>query len=241
MFYNTGIATYIWVISNRKPEHRRGKIQLIDATSWFTPMRKNLGSKNVELSDTDISRICETFLAFEETAQSRILLNAALGYQKVTVERPLRLVGINPERAYRAAEVKRLKETAEHSDDAPPVIKKIHRSGVGPDPLRGLFPTTVGGKPVVVEYEADPELRDAELVPLVEEGGVEAFLRREVLPYAPDAWYLPASVKIGYEISFTRYFYAPEPLRSLDEIRTDILAVERETQGLLDQILETAP
>ena len=100
MFYNTGIATYIWVLTNRKPEHRRGKVQLIDATQWFKPLRKNLGKKNCELSDEDIQRICDTFLAFEETEQSKIFPNAAFGYWKVTVERPLRLKGIDPDRAY---------------------------------------------------------------------------------------------------------------------------------------------
>src|SRR6202162_4080793 len=94
MFYNTGIATYIWVITNRKPEHRRGKVQLIDATQWFKPLRKNLGKKNCELSDGDIQRICDTFLAFKETEHSKIFANAAFGYWKVTVERPLRLSGI---------------------------------------------------------------------------------------------------------------------------------------------------
>ena len=89
----------------------------------------------------------------------------------------------------------------------------------------------------MVEYEPDNELRDTEQVPLLEEGGIEAFLRREVLPYAPDAWYDPVSVKIGYEISFTRYFYKPQPLRTLEEIRADILALERETEGLLGDIL----
>ena len=102
MFYNTGIATYIWVLTNRKPEHRRGKVQLIDATQWFKPLRKNLGKKNCELSDEDIQRICDTFLAFEETEQSKIFPNAAFGYWKVTVERPLRLKGIDPDRAYTA-------------------------------------------------------------------------------------------------------------------------------------------
>ena len=91
MFYNTGIATYIWVLTNRKPEHRQGKVQLIDATQWFKPLRKNLGKKNCELSDDDIQRICDTFLAFKETEQSKIFPNAAFGYWKVTVERPLRL------------------------------------------------------------------------------------------------------------------------------------------------------
>ena len=239
MFYNTGIATYIWVLSNRKPEHRRGKVQLIDATQWFTPLRKNLGSKNCELSDADIRRICDTFLAFEETGQSKILPNAAFGYWKVTVERPMRLSGIDPERAYSSAEIKRLKETAERDDDAPPVIRKIHKTGTPPDQLRGLFEATIGGRPAVVEYEPDADLRDTEQVPLLEEGGIEAFLRREVLPYAPDAWYVSDSVKIGYEISFTRYFYKPAPMRSLEEIRAEILALERETEGLLDEILGT--
>ncbi|MCB1797220.1 MAG: N-6 DNA methylase, partial [Candidatus Competibacteraceae bacterium] len=91
MFYNTGIATYIWVLSNRKPVHRRGYVQLIDATQWYKPLRKNLGKKNCELSDEDIQRICDTFLAFEESEQSKIFPNAAFGYWKVTVERPLRL------------------------------------------------------------------------------------------------------------------------------------------------------
>ncbi|MEJ5347036.1 MAG: N-6 DNA methylase, partial [Chloroflexus sp.] len=121
MFYNTGIATYIWVLTNRKPEHRKGRVQLIDATQWYKPLRKNLGKKNCELSEKDIRRIVDTFLKFEETEQSRIFPNAAFGYWKVTVERPLRLKGIDPERAYKAAEIKKLKEDHERAEDAPPV------------------------------------------------------------------------------------------------------------------------
>ena len=239
MFYNTGIATYIWVLSNRKPEQRRGKVQLIDATQWSKPLRKNLGKKNCELSAEDIGHICDAFLAFEETEQSKIFPNQAFGYWKVTVERPLRLKGIDPGRAYPAKEIKTLKDRAERSQTAAPVIKRVHRRGVDADPLRGLFPATIGGKPAVVEYEPDPGLRDTEQVPLLEEGGVEAFLRREVLPYASDAWYVPSSVKTGYEVSFTRYFYKPQPLRPLEEIRADILALERETEGLLSDIVGT--
>ena len=237
MFYNTGIATYIWVLGNRKPAHRQGRVQLIDATQWYRPLRKNLGSKNCELSGEDVQRICDAFLAFEETEQSKIFPNEAFGYWKVTVERPLRLEGIDPERAYAAKEIKSLRDTCERSETAPPVIKKVHRKGVEADPLRGLFPATVAGKPAVVEYEPDSDLRDTEQVPLLEEGGIEAFLRREVLPYAPDAWYVPDSVKTGYEISFTRHFYKPQPLRPLEEIRADILALERETEGLLGEIV----
>ena len=139
MFYNTGIATYIWVLSNRKAEHRRGKVQLIDATQWFEPLRKNLGSKNCELSGEDVRRICEVFEAFEETEESKIFPNEAFGYWKVTVERPLRLEGIDPERAYKAREIKVLKESCERSETAPPVIKRVHRRGPQPDPLRGQF------------------------------------------------------------------------------------------------------
>jgi len=237
MFYNTGIATYIWVLSNRKPTHRRGKIQLIDATQSFKPLRKNLGKKNCELSEEDITRICDTFLRFEETEQSKIFPNAAFGYWKVTVERPLRLKGVEADKAYSPKEIKALKETAERADDAPLVIKKIHKKGTAGDPLRGLFEVTIAGKPAVVEYEPNPDLRDSEQVPLLEEGGIEPFLRREVLPHAPDAWYVPDSVKTGYEISFTRYFYKPQPLRTLEEIRADILALEKETEGLLGEIV----
>ncbi len=291
MFYNTGISTYIWVLSNRKPAHRRGKVQLIDATLWSKPLRKNLGNKNCELSDEDVTRICDTFLAFEDNEQSKIFQNEAFGYWKVTVDRPLRLsvdlspdhrerfriacrdakeepladvidrvaaaIGDGPHRDFNqfldviaeyaseysvklTAGRKKLIQTALAFRDpaAEPVIKRIHRSGnVEPDPIRGRIETTIDGKNRIVEYEPDSELRDTEQVPLLENGGIEGFLRREVLPYAKDAWYDPAGVKIGYEISFTRYFYMPQPMRTLEEIRADILALERETEGLLEEIL----
>jgi type I restriction enzyme M protein len=291
MFYNTGIATYIWVISNRKAEHRKGKVQLIDATQWSKPLRKNLGKKNCELSDEDIQRICDTFLAFKETEQSKIFPNEAFGYWKVTVERPLRLkVDLSAERRNtfrlacieideepianivdRVAETlgpephidfndflaaverdtdkhgvklttkrKKLLQTvlAERDEDAKEVISRVHKSGkVAPNPLCGLFVATVDGKPAVVEYEPDSELRDTEQVPLLKEGRIEAFIRREVLPYSPDAWIDESKTEIGYEISFTRHFYKPEPLRTLDEIRADILALEKETEGLLTEIV----
>jgi type I restriction enzyme M protein len=237
MFYNTGIATYIWVLTNRKPEHRRGRVQLIDATQWYTPLRKNLGKKNCELSAADIDRICDAFLKFEESEQSKILPNEAFGHWKVTVDRPLRLRGIDPNRAYTPKEIKALKESADRDESAVAVIRKIHRRGTEADPLRGRFEATVDGKRCVVEYEPDPVLRDTEQVPLLETGGIEAFLRREVLPHVADAWYDPASVKTGYEISCTRYFYKPQPMRTLEEIRADILAVEKETEGLLDEII----
>ena len=238
MFYNTGIATYVWVLSNRKPGHRRGKVQLIDATASFKPLRKNLGKKNCELADADIERIVETFLAFEETEQSRIFDNTEFGYSKVTVDRPLRATGIDATRAYAPKEIKALKEEGRISEAGKPIIRRIHKpSKVTADPLRGLFSVTIDGKRCVVEYEPDSDLRDTETVPLKESGGIEEFIRREVLPHASGAWIDDAKTTIGYEISFTRYFYKPQTLRPLEAIRADILALERETEGLMVEII----
>lgn len=135
-------------------------------------------------------------------------------------------------------------------ETAPPVIAKVHKSGKAKvDPLSGLFllPSPAGGGELargqaggegsVVEYEPDSDLRDTEQVPLLEEGGIEAFIRREVLPYTRDAWIKQDATKIGYEVSFTRHFYKPQPLRTLEEIRADILAVEKEAEGLLSEIV----
>ena len=110
MFYNTGIATYVWVITNRKAEHRKGHVQLIDATQWYRPLRRNMGNKNCELGDEDIQKICDTCSwTFQETEQSKIFPNEAFGYWKVTVERPLRIEGIDTEKAHTAKEIKELK------------------------------------------------------------------------------------------------------------------------------------
>ena len=291
MFYNTGIATYIWVLANRKPNHRRGKVQLIDATAWSRPLRKNLGQKNCELAAADIERIVAAFLAFEETEQSKLFPNAAFGYWKVTIDRPLRLsvdlgdetrarlrdacgetddgelaglvdtlaaeLGPGPHRDYttflRRLEaaagfrvLKRhhrlLRDTLSQRDEtAAPVVSRVHQRTTAADPLHGRYAVEIDGAAAavehVVEYEPDTDLRDTEQIPLLEPGGITGFIEREVLPYVPDAWVDAHKTKIGYEISFNRYFYQPEPLRSLDEIRADIEALEHETDGLLGQIL----
>ena len=131
-----------------------------------------------------------------------------------------------------------LKAVSWRDESAPPVIAAVYKPGKATaDPLHGLFVATVEGKPALVEYEPDPDLRDSEQVPLLEPGGIEAFIRREVLPYTPDAWIKADATKIGYEISFTRHFYKPQPLRTLEEIAADILAIEQEAEGLLDEIL----
>ena len=237
MFYNTGIATYVWVLTNRKPDHRKGYVQLIDATQWYTPLRRNLGQKNCELSPENVRKIIDAFIDFEDTEQSMIFPNEAFGYWKVTVERPLRLGGTDPERVYKAAEIKKLKVENEKDGTAAPIIKKVLPASAEANPLWGKVTMILNGKPAVVEYEPDTDLRDTEQVPLLHPGGIEAFLQEEVLPYCSDAWYNPEVVKIGYEINFNRHFYKPRPMRSLEEIRADILALEQETEGLLAGIL----
>jgi type I restriction enzyme M protein len=293
MFYNTGIATYIWVLTNRKPAHRKGKVQLIDATGISTPLRKNLGKKNCELSNTQIRQITEIFLAFKESEQSKIFPNAAFGYWKVVVERPLRLktdlsasrralfrkacekakdeplanmvervadrLGAGPhldfnkvlEAVEEDAEKHNVKLTAkrrgllktslaERDESAEPIIKKVYKPGKAEeDPIRGLYASPAGEAELIVAYEPDSALRDTEQVPLLEDGGIDAFFLHEVLPHVPDAWIDESKTQIGYEISFTRHFYKPTPMRSLDEIKADLEALQNEAEGLLDEIVGT--
>ena len=154
------------------------------------------------------------------------------------MERPLRIIGIDPNKAYTTKEIKELKAKSRVEESAPPVISKIHKPGQAEaDPLRGLIPKIINGKPYVVEYESDTHLRDTEQIPLLEDGGIERFIRREVLPYALDAWIDESKTQIGYEISFNRYFYKPQPMRTIEEIRADIMALDKETEGLLDEII----
>ena len=238
MFYNTGTATYIWVLTNRKQERRRGKVQLIDATAWFHPLRKNLGKKTCEVSEEDRRRIVETFLDFKEIEQCKIFPNEAFGYWKVTVERPLRLRGADSSRAYSPKEIKALQTKGQADETAPPTISKIHKFGaVEPDPLHGFFEKTIDGKRCIIQYHPDSDLRDSEPIPLLVPGGIQKYMRNEVLPHVPDAWVDETSTKIGYEISFTRYFYKPRPLRSLEEIRTGIESLDEQTKGLLAEII----
>ena len=240
MFYNTGIATYIWVLTNRKPGRRKGHIQLIDATQWYTPLRRNLGQKNCELSPENIQQIVDAFMEFKNTEQSRILPNEAFGYWKVTVERPLRIAGADTGRVHRASEIKRLRAQNVPDKNTAPIIRKALPASVEANPIQGRFSATLEGTPAVVGYEPDQDLRDTERIQLMYPGGIEAFLQDEVLPYAPDAWYNPQAVQTGYEINFNRHFYKPKPMRTLEEIQADIVALDQETEGLLQKIISTS-
>ena len=189
MFYNTGIGTFIWIVTNRKESRRKGKIQLIDATSLKSPLRKNLGEKNCEFTPEINEQILRAYMDFEETPISKIFDNSEFGYWEITVDRPKR--------------------------DEQGVIVKNKRGKI----------------------EIDKTLRDKEQVPLTYEGGIEAFVLNEILPYTPDAIVNTDDYVIGYELSFTKYFYKPKQLRTLDEIRADIRAIEESTKGLLNEIL----
>lgn len=189
MFYNTGIGTYLWVLSNKKEERRKGKVQLIDATSFKKPLRKNLGEKNCEVTEEIRRQILDLYMAFEDAdpKYSKVFPNSKFGYWEVPVYTP------------------RLDEAGQ------PIVDKKGR------PIK---PNT-----------------DKEQVPFSYEGGITAFIENEVKPYAPLAYTKPGTEKVGYELSFTRYFYQPVQLRSLEEIAADIRSIEAETDGLLDEII----
>ena len=189
LFFNTSIATYIWILTNRKSEARQGKVQLINAVDFHNSMKKNLGQKNAFISDSHIHQLIELYTDFQETEHAKIYPNDFFGYTKVTVERPLL------------------------------------------DAETGDTVTDKKGDP-----KPDPKLRDHERVPLTEE--IDDYYQREVKPHLPDSWIDRKKDKIGYEINFNRYFYQYTPLRSLRKIADDILALERKSEGLLNEVLK---
>ncbi len=247
MFYNTGIGTYIWILSNRKEERRKGKIQLIDATAMKSPLRKNMGNKNCEFTPEIRQEIVRIFMSMEESEVSRIFDNSEFGYWSITVERPLRLrVYPNkeiPEGIFKKAEELQAYKTAIGNlpkgtplDDwtafakatklKVSTLKKVRPFVTEKDP---------NAKPV--EGEADADLRDTEVVPFTYNGGIEGFMKNEVLTYATDAWLDEEKTTIGYELSFTKYFYKPVKLRSISDILGDLKKLEKEADGVLAEVL----
>ncbi|MBE6366975.1 MAG: SAM-dependent DNA methyltransferase [Lentisphaerae bacterium] len=246
MFYNTGIGTFIWIVSNRKAPHRKGKVQLIDATAMKSPLRKNLGKKNCELTPEIRKRIVDLYLDFAETEESKIFDNAEFGYQLITVDRPLRLkIDLSkeiPAGTFNAKDQeaweKALAELPANipMDDWDAFAKATNLKATLLKKVRPLI-TEIDENAKAVSGEADSNLRDYERVPLLYPGGIEAFFNTEVKPFVPDAWIDHSKTQIGYELSFTKYFYKPVELRSLDEITADLRQLESETAGLLDEIL----
>ena len=247
MFYNTGIGTYIWVLSNKKEDRRKGKIQLIDATAMKSPLRKNMGKKNCEFTEEIRAEILRIFMEMEESEVSRIFNNEEFGYWAITVERPLRL-RVYPERHVPNSVFKNENERAEYEQ----AIRKLPKNTPLDDwaafakatklkaaLLKKVRPYITEKDPSAqpIEGESDTDLRDTEIVPFAYDGGIEAFMKNEVLPYAPDAWVDEKKTQIGYEISFTKYFYKPVELRSLKDILSDLKALEKETDGMMAEII----
>lgn len=320
MFYNTGINTYIFLLTNKKEAHRVGQVQLIDATEIYQKMRKSLGAKSHELTKEHIAQLIQVFLDFQPTAISKIFKNEDFGYQKITVERPLRLSAQFTEEAIerlrfhkslyeemewiynrfgeevyqdlkkhkaiifkhfededikiKTADKNKLLDskywkTQQHLMEVAKILKEAIGDAVSHDfnvfkkevdqaikklkiklsatEKKAIFDIVTWKneeaekvikkkeKDGTIIYEADSELRDNENVPLEED--IDTYFEREVLPHVPDAWIDYEKTVIGYEISFTKYFYKYEPLRSLEEITQDLLAIEKESDGLLKEIL----
>ena len=247
MFYNTGIGTYIWVLTNKKEERRKGKIQLIDATSLKSPLRKNMGEKNCELTPELRSEIMDIFTEMKECEISRIFDNHEFGYWSITVERPLRL-RVYPDRTIPAGMFKKTEEleavnaaiqavpVSVPKDDWTAFAKATKLKAATLKKIRP-FITEKDSEAQPIVGESDPELRDTEIIPFTYKGGIDAFVKNEVLTYTPDAWVDEKKTQIGYELSFTKYFYKPLQLRSMDEIVADLKALETETEGLLKEIL----
>lgn len=254
MFYNTGIGTYIWVLSNKKEERRKGKIQLIDATNMKSSLRKNMGNKNCEFTPEIRKEIVRIFLDMEEGDVSKIFDNSEFGYWNVTVERPLRL-RVFPEREIpeknekgkllfkKATDLETVrKAVADVSNDTPlddwdafakaTKLKKTQLKKIRP------FITEADPHAKEVEGESDPNLRDSENIPFNYDGGIDAFIEKEVKPYAPDAYVDESKTKIGYEISFTKYFYKPVQLRDMKDILASLAELEKESDGVMDEIVE---
>ncbi|MDW2933687.1 type I restriction-modification system subunit M [Mesomycoplasma ovipneumoniae] len=298
MFYNTGITTYIWILSNRKEERRKGKIQLINANSIKTTLRKNMGKKNCEFSKADRKFILNQYLNFEENEYSKIFLNDEFGYYKVVVERPLRQavlcnaenlkeieeelkkIGAFSEKINKkilddsfikgtTASIKEL-EKSENLEAYLEVLKlmksderyldytafekefnkHLKKKNIKGTSLSKFVSTGLLGNMIIRDENAaiqkdskgnvivDPNLRDTESIPMTFEGGIEEFIKKEVLPYHADAFVDESKTQIGYEINFTKYFYKAKELERVEDIVRRIKELERQSDGLMTSILE---
>lgn len=266
LFYNTGIATYIWLINNNKPEQRHNKVQLINANGadFYTMLRRNLGKKRVEISEDQSTTVLGIYEAFEESKLSKIFDTTDFGYTKVCVERPLRLrfdlteqqrqllqldatvLKLKDNRAQElATALEKLALLAPWNDDA--IFFNALNTALTWKPVAGLVKvlraylaerdeTAVPLLDANGKQVPDSELRDFENVPLKDD--IDAYFIREVLPHVPDAWMYRSKDKIGYEISFTKYFYEYIPLRTTTEIAAELLALDEETENLLREVVQ---
>lgn len=247
MFYNTGIGTFIWILSNKKEERRKGKIQLIDASKMKSSLPRNMGKKNCEFTADIRNEIMRIFLEMEESEVSMVFNNDDFAYWSVTVERPLRL-RVNPDAVIPTDVFKKADELAAVNkaiasvpagtpfDDWAAFAKATKLKSTVLKKIRP-FITVKDASAKPITGEADSDLRDTELIPFTYEGGIEGFMKNEVLSYAPDAWIDEKKTQIGYEISFNKYFYRSVNLRSMDEIIASLNELEKEADGMLAGIV----
>lgn len=298
IFYNTPITTHIWILSNRKEEKRKGKIQLIDASSIKTSLRKNLGKKNCELSEENRQFILDEYLNFQESEYSKIFNNEDFGYYKVTVERPLRQVILCNQTNLQQLEatliavgalegnLDKAKLSNSGLKDTKGALSELKKTenikaylavlkSFGQEELYLDFSTFVKNfnkalkaynikgasfakalstgmlDNIIVKDEnaelqtdskgnviIDTNLTDTENIPMTYKGGIDAFIAQEVLPYHPDAFVNTEKTQIGYEINFTKYFYKPKQLESVETIVARIKELEKQSDGMMASVLE---
>lgn len=283
LFYNTGIYTYIGIVTNNKSKERKGRVQLIDAREYFESMRKSLGNKRHYITEKQIEEIVDIYKSFKKSDKSKIFENEDYGYHKITVERPLQLNSqasderielLKEDKAFqKLTESKKkkkdeqVKEIEEGKEKQKKIIKALKSIGNTLYKNQGKFEAVLDSAPkkyaidvdkslkkailkALSEHddtadiiydkngnpEPDPDLRDYENVPLKED--IHKYFEREVKPHLPDAWFDEKKTKVGYEISFTKYFYKYKPLRPLEEITRDIKVLEEETKNLMAEIFE---
>lgn len=262
MFYNTDIGTFLWIVTNKKEEKRKGKVQLIDATTMKSSLKKNIGEKNSEITPDIRRRILEIYLAFDEadSKYSKVFENAEFGYYAVDVQRPLRLsVDLSEENiseieakdsdlarvlmeyteqaeANSCADYNEFIERVSKIADNKNIKMTAKRKKLIRDILTNIDETAAPVKDAKGNLEADKNLKDTEQVPMTYPGGIDGYWENEVRPYAQDSWIESDSASIGYELSFTKYFYKPVEVRSAEDIILDIQSIEKDTDGLLAAI-----
>lgn len=258
LFYNTGIGTYIWVLSNHKDASRKGQVQLIDATAMHAPMRKSLGSKRKFLSEEQIAEIAKLHEAGETGVNSKVFATTDFGYRRITVERPLRLrFSVTPDKLATYQNIKGADQAEAFArvegsfDNLPAFLKAAGIKNLGKAALKAALACfgerNAEAQPVLDDkgnVQADSDLRENENVPLNQ--SIDEYFAREVLPHVPDAWIDTGKTDakdgeigiVGYEINFNRYFYVYQPPRALAEIDADLKAVEAEIAALLGEVTE---
>lgn len=265
MFYNTGIGTFLWILTNKKDEKRKGTVQLIDATTLKSPLRKNIGEKNSEITPAIRKKIVEFYLQYTDADPefSRVFPNEEFGYYAVDIQRPLRLkVDVSDASISDFAKevddtelvelVKAFREETgtdifmNYNAFLEEILNVASREGIKMPAKRKkllrdyLTIIDENAEPVINakgQFEADKNLKDSEQVPLLYEGGMDAFFEKEIQPYIPDAWIEKDTAALGYELSFTKYFYRPLDLRDPIDIVSDIKELEADTDGLLSSII----